>query len=448
MVPATRMPGKLLDRLIVLWVMPPLGFALTLAQSAELSYLIANHALAAGLGAAIVIRCQIRAPSKQLALRLLLVAVLTAFLLSIEWLHFLAGRPTIDGLSDVRMLVYSPFYGSIILFVLYGSYLKLLDGEEQRRHLDFFVELMCLFHMVFLAYWLLLFAGWLPTIPRTDLLRSNSTAYGALFVVCLILLYRDRISVQRLCVPAFFLGVGVILANRTRGAMIGLGATLLYLLWQRLSQYSRATILRLMVSSVLAIALLAMIAEGSVLTGLLGQDVSALSTVLSHIASAYESGETQVTISASLVSDESSLSAFSRIGSNFYSLLSITDHPVLGIGQADAYGINIIGSGVHSLHFLLGNSTGLVGMALFACIVAALGSAQGPMLLSGRHAVMLILCFGFMLVFVNDIPIYFSLVLAMATRARQSAGGPGSGSVDPRNFQSLLAPNAGGAPPR
>lgn len=412
-------PNRLLDRLVLLWIMPPLGFLITVLQSPELRYLNANHVLAAVLLGAIAIRWRVRAPSRQLALRLVLSALLTVAFFGIEWLHFLAGRQTIDALEDLRMIVYSPFYGSIILFVLYAIYLAMLDAAKQDRHLAFFVRLMCWFHVLFLAYWLLLYAGWIPAIPRADLLRSNSVAYSALFVLCLMLFYRKRVGLDASGLTGFLaVNITVILVNQTRGAILALLAVVLYLLLEGLGKRRRAVLTMLMLGAMAGIGVAITLANGTLLAQVFGKDADALGTVLAQIASAYESGEPYVGVSADLVSDEGSLSAFSRIGSNYYSLLSFLDNPLLGIGQAEAYAIKVIGAGVHSLHFLIANATGFVGLALFAMMLAVLASAQGPVVVAGRLAVMFILCFGYMLVFVNSIPIYFALVLVVLAEGR------------------------------
>ena len=410
MTPVARTPVKLLDSLILLWIMPPLGFLLTLLQSAELRYLISNHALIALLAGAIAIRW-LAGVTRAVGLRLLLAGLLALAFLCIEWVHFLAGRPTIDGLQDVRMIVYSSFYGSIIVFVLYAIYLATLDGAQQQRHLGFFVRLMSWFHLVFLIYWLLLYGGWVPPVPKADLLRSNSTAYGALFVLCLMALYRERIRMGAGWLAAFAgVNVAVILVNRTRGAIVALIVVALYLVFVRMGHRQRAVLAKAMAAALVGIAVAAMLMEGTAVTKLLGQDAHALGSVLAQIERAYDSGEHIVQVGPELVRDESTLSAFSRIGSNYYSLLSLIDHVLLGIGQADAYAIDVIGSGVHSLHFLLANATGLLGLALFTAALVALAVAR-PVRMTSRWLVMLVLCFGYILVFVNAVPVYFALVL-------------------------------------
>lgn len=429
----TVAPGRLLDTLVLLWIMPPLGFLLTVVQASDLRYLQANHTLAAVLLAAIVLRCQMRAPSQQLALRLLLAAVAALAFLSIEWIHFLAGRPTIDGLTDVRMIVYSPFYGSFILFVLYGIYLALLEPAQLQRHLRFFVGMMSCFHALFLVYWVLLAAKWIPEIPRADLLHSNLTAYGALVVLCMLLFYRERALRDGHSHGAFValvvVNVAVIFANQTRGAIIALCAVVLYLVARRMGTHRRAVLTKLMLGTVIAIGALVLLAEGTALTQVIGRDASSLGAVLQQITAAYESGQANVSVSAALVSDESSMSAFSRIGSNYYSFLSLADNPALGIGQAEAYAIDVIGSGVHSLHFLVANATGLLGLALFTAALVALAAVQ-PVLVTPRWLVMLILCFGYILVFTNAVPVYYALVLAALggqhfNDSRQAARAPG-----------------------
>ena len=423
-------PRQLPDHLVLLWIMPPLGFVLTVLQSANLRYLQANYTLAAVLLAAIVIRCQARPPSRQLALKLLLSALLASAFLGIEWVHFLAGRPTIDGLTDVRMIVYSSLYGSCIPFVLYGIYLALLEPSQLQRHLRFFVGMMSSFHAVFLVFWLLLAVQWIPQIPRADLLHSNSTAYGALFVLCMLLLcpgqpLRDGYRRGTFAILVM-VNVAVIFANQTRGAVIALGAVVLYLMARGMGRNRRAVLTKLTLGALAGTLALILLVEGTAMTKLIGRDAGSLEAVLQVITAAYESGESKVSVTADLVSDESTLSAFSRIGSSYYSLLSFADHPLLGIGQAKAYAIDVIGSGVHSLHFLVANATGLLGLILFTATLVALAFAR-PARATPDWLMMMVLCFGYTLVFVNAIPLYFALVLVSPRGPLSHDSWPASG---------------------
>lgn len=411
--------NQLFDRLIIFWVMPPLGFLITVLQVPELRYLNANHVLIAVLVGALAVRWQMRPLSRWVALHLLLVAVLALAFVGIEWLHFLDGRPTIDGLTDVRMIIYSPFYGSVLIFVLYAMYLTMLEGEERQEHLRFFVRVMCGFHVLFLCYWSLLALGLVPAIPRADLLHSNSVAYGALFILCLMLLYPQAVDMGRAAYCLFFVvNLAVIFANQTRGAIIGLVIVAGYRFLRSGGQHRRAVLKGLAFVALLGMVGVVALAEGTLTTSILGRDVGALGIVLERIADTFENGVSSVGIEPGLVRDESSLSAFSRIGSNYYSLLSFLDNPLLGIGQAEAYSIKVLGSGVHSLHFLILNTTGIVGLIIFACLLVAIISAQNFIAISHRFFMTLFLFFGYVLVFNNDIPVYFSLIVTILASQR------------------------------
>lgn len=408
------MPNQLLDRLVVLWIMPPLGFLFTVLQVPELRYLDATYVLAAALLGAIAIRWHLRALPRRTVLLLLLATTLLATFMGMEWIHFLAGRRTIDDLTDLRIIVYSPFYGSILVFVLYAFYLTTLGDGQRKSHLGFVVRLMNLFHLFFLGYWLLLYLGWIEAIPKADLLHSNSVSYGALFVLCVMLFYRLASGVPRGMYEAFLVvNIAVIFVNQTRGALIALAAVLSYLLVNAISSHRRAVLTKLMLGAMLGLGIVVALADGTLVTRVLGKDADSLSVVLEQISDAYERKATYVEVSSEMVRDESSLSAFSRIGSNYHSFLSFLDNPLLGIGQAESYLIKILGAGVHSLHLLIANSTGLLGSVLYTAMLVAIMSAQGRIVVSWRLAAMLFLFFGYTLVFINSMPVYFALILTV-----------------------------------
>lgn len=416
------LPIQLLDRLIVLWVMPPLGFLMTVLQTPALRYLTANHVLIAVLIGAIAFNWQQRALSQRTVLYLLIATLLTAFFLGIEWLHFLAGRRTIDNLADLRMIVYSPFYGGIMIFVLYAIYLTTLSDGLGKQHLRFFVRLMSWFHIVFLGYWLLLYCGWIEMIPKADLLHSNSIAYGALFVLCVMLFYRPSLGLRTGTFKVFLVvNIAAILVNQTRGAIIALAAIALYFVMAASGGHRRAVLMKLTLGAILGIVVVVALGDGTLQVQILGKDVDALGIVLDRVSDAYERKVPDIYVSPDTMRDESSLSATSRIGSNYYSLLSFVDNPILGIGQASSYSISVIGSGVHSLHFLMASATGILGMALFASVLFAIALSQGVPAISRRFVVMLVVFFGYVLMFINSMPTFFALIVTvLAYQQRQT----------------------------
>ncbi len=400
--------ARLMDTLVLLWIMPPLGFFITLIQVPEFKYLNANHTLIAILAVSIYFRWLVQAPNMQLACRLVITLLLLCLLLGVEWLHFLAGKPTIDNLTDLRLLIYSPLYGSVIIFLLYGLYLAMLQQSEQQRHLIFFIKLICWFNVIFLVYWLLLYSGYFSPISKTDLLNSNSIAYGSLFVVAVTLLYKERIGSNILGISIFsVVNITVILINSSRGAFLGLVVLLAYWFLQRQGSHRGIKFL----SAVVCLVLL-MILEFLFFKSSIGLEKEILDLVFYEVGYAYNSNKSNINI-VDLDVTENTLSSLSRIGSIYYTALIFADNPLLGIGQADSYEVNVIGSGVHSLFFLLVSSTGLVGLILFICTILVLNSTQGYIYFKGRHVFMLALCLIIILFFVNSIPIYFALIFTV-----------------------------------
>ena len=294
--------------------MPPLGFLMTVLQMPALRYLNANHVLIAALLGAIAFRWQQRALSRRTVLYLLVATLLMAVFMGVEWLHFLAGRRTIDDLADLRMIVYSPFYGSIMIFVLYAIYLTTFGDGLRKQHLRFFVKLMSWFHIVFLGYWLLLYCGWIEMIPKTDLLHSNSVAYGALFVLSVMLFYRPSIGLHKGAFKAFLVvNIAVIFVNQTRGAIIALAAIALYLLMVASGSRRRAVLMKLMLGAILGIGVVVALADGTLEAQVLGKDADAIGIVLEQVSDAYERKLPDIDVSPDIMRDESSLSACSRI---------------------------------------------------------------------------------------------------------------------------------------
>lgn len=394
--------------------MPPIGFLITVLQTPQLRYVISSYVEMGVLLLAIIARLQTRPVSRRTFLLILLASILTASFTGIEWLHFLAGRKTIDGLTDLRMIVYSSFYGSIIIFVLYSMYLTTLGEGQKKSHLGFVIKFLSGFHIAFVGYWLLLYFGWVEPIPRADLLHSNSISYEALFVLCVLLLYRDVLELNSSLYRLFIaVNTMVIFLNQTRGAILGLPFVVCYCLVKSVRDARRAILYCVLLGSLSGIVALAALTSDCLLGHVLGKNAGSLEVVLQQVFDAYERGESSVAVNPGIINDESSISAFSRIGSNYYSFLSFLDKPLLGIGQAESYSIKVFGGGVHSLHFLLANSTGILGMLLFAGVMAAIVSAQGSIMVSRRFALVFFLFFGYALVFNNSMPIYFSLIVTL-----------------------------------
>jgi hypothetical protein len=409
--------GLWLDRLILLWIMPPLGFLITVLQIPALGYLKANYVVAALLGFGLVVSFLAKKHSLRTIVYAVSAAILAFMFTSIEWLHFVEGKYPLDGLSDIRMILYSPLYGSVIIFSLYSVYLTLLDERQRLGHVTFFLKFMSLFIFLFQTYWFLLYFEWVDAIPRADLLHSNSISYAALFLLVVIFFYGGRLKLDRYTILLLaFVNIPAIFVNGTRGAIIGFAAVLLFLVNKGLGRIRGAVAIRLAIGAVAAMVVLIALQSGMVLTGILGSDSGAMNVLFDQVYNAYQDGSHLVSIDTSLVSDESTISAFSRIGSNYYSFLSFLDNFLLGIGQTEAYSIDVLGSGVHSFHFLAALATGVVGMILLYTSILLIILAQRPKVLRLEFFVIFFICFFYSLIFVNDIAVYLALLITVIVR--------------------------------
>lgn len=412
---------RLIDPLVLFLVMPPLGFIVSLSQSPLLRYLTEYYIVAALIVAAIIIRCRHRVFSRQLILRLLLTTLMTAIFLFIEWFHFLLGKPSIDFLHDIRMIVYSPLYGTIIIFVLYAMYLVLLDDVGVKKHFSQFVSLMCWFHTCFLGYWFFLFFGWLPEIPNTAFLRANSYAYSALFLICLLSFYHKSFGVSGLP-RLLFVGLNILLIFllQTRGAILGVCVLGAYYALHRVCRLSRGWSVILIFGALIYFPCIVILLGRSVLVSVFGEDVSLLYDLFNQIEAMLSFGHGVVSINPFLSIDEKVLSALSRIGSNYASVISLLEAPWLGVGQKEAYDINIIGSHVHSLHLLILNATGVIGFILFLGILLSLSFSRERILVSWTYVLTLCINFGLSLLFVNSLPIYLAFLFVVLPRGKSS----------------------------
>lgn len=431
------MQTRFLDRLIAFWILPPFGFLITVLRVPELRYVIANYVLIAVLGVAIMVRLWVRPASRRTLGMIMAGFALIGMLACIEWVHFLAGRKTIDGLMDIRMIVYSPLYGSLAIFALYAAYLTLLSQAEKSSHLIFVVKAVSWFHMFFIGYWLFLYLGWVDAIPHADLMHSNSISYLALFVLLVLYFFRDELKLGQVTYIGFVgANLTVMLLNQTRGAILGMALVAVFELLQSAFRTRRVLLYVVLLGSLggmvaIAYTVRADHAHGKV-GGVLGRDAGSLDIVLNEISHAYQRGKSVIVLDPSIVSDESSISAFSRIGSNYYSMLSFLDNSLIGIGQAESYAIDVLGSGVHSLHFLLANATGALGLLLLFGVILSLLVAQQRLVLSRRFVVMFLLFFGYVLVFTNSMPIYFALIVAvLGSRGRNRAASQPKGRMAP-----------------
>lgn len=428
------------DRLIIILLSPALAFILTLTDvSFFTSYFLTPYTQAYLLLVMILLRSLVsarghryglyeRLPTKRAGVepiaphgnydssisqfhvfnkQVLKVIMCLTGLCLIEYAHIFLGRDAFEGLVDPRMLLYSPFYGSIIVFVLYCIYLLISSERVRRFHVAFTLQVITVFSLFFIGYWLLLYLGLAPESEGRNFKNANGVSYYALFACFLILIKNDFFYVKysNFC---FLINLSVILLNTTRGAILILGLVFAYNFITSRSVGAGKMLLFVMPVFVVVVGLIINIQV------LLGDTFFILfdyvaKTDLQDIILA---GDNYISsLGDYRLGDDGSISSVSRIFVNYFAFLNFVNHPWLGVGQTESYMLNIFGAGIHSFQFMLISTGGLFGLVIFTYLVHSLHQYH-----ESPERRFLLNCFIFsVLIFTNTIPIYFSLIPFMPT---------------------------------
>ena len=79
---------------------------------------------------------------------------------SLEFINYVISGISFNGLTDIRMVIYSPFYGSIFVFTIYATYLLISNQDVRNFHLKATLKLITWFSFIFIFYWILVFNGY------------------------------------------------------------------------------------------------------------------------------------------------------------------------------------------------------------------------------------------------------------------------------------------------
>ena len=322
---------------------------------------------------------------------------------TIEYLHLINGRSGIDGLSDIRMILYSPLYGSILFFVFYSQYLYTLSVPTVQALIAFTVKLTTYFSIFFIIYWILLFNGYLTSNVNSNFLNANGVAYFALFS-CFAILFNVKILNIKYVKVYFFINLSVILLNTTRGALLILTCLVLYIFFTKIAFIKKASLLS-------ALLLIFVFFYNSIFNYVLGEQFFELynhvfnSTFeqLSNTEGAFISdmGEDRI-------DGDSTLSSIGRIFVNYFAFLNFVENPLFGVGQNLSYSLKIMGATIHSFQFMLISSGGLVGVIFFFYIIKKIANR----ILRCRRTPFILILYSFcVLLFTNSIPFYFVFLI-------------------------------------
>jgi hypothetical protein len=416
------------DRVLIFLLSYYPGFVVSVLGLPLLSYAVARYSISYVLVIAILYKLGTGGlPAGRLA-----AGLAVGLACAIEYLHFLTKGTSLDGLTDIRMVLYNPLYSSVILFVLYATYLLLSTPQCRRFHLNYSVRLLTLLNGFYILFWLVLATGRLP-IYGTDYisyLNNNHVSYIGLTIVFILLRYPQAVDIspmlRRWCL---WINVAVMTVNTTRGALLILVLILGYHLFAGRSRVF-STSLKWGVAGITALLCLTSGALLDLHTKILGSGFSDLYDIVKGIEIDTKLEGKVLDVERGDTYDDFSVSSVARIYANYVGMAFLLDYPVFGIGSALAYSIKVMGDGIHAFVFLYPVATGFVGTALLVLAIWVLQRQFGTQRLLQAHLLLVLP----VLVFMNYLPTFFVLLFIAAST-------PGAQFAAVRSGQPALRPH-------
>lgn len=338
----------------------------------------------------------------------MLLVILTGL---IEYIHYLTTGYSLDGLTDIRMILYSPLYGPIFVFTIYATYLSISAPVVREFHLKATLNLITWFSFFFIFYWLFLFNGYISKIDGFDAMNQNHYSYASLFVIFCLIYFKDRIHAG----PFYYkfmmtTNVLVILLNTTRGAGLIL---ILMAIHSIIGYVNRRS--RFQSYSLIMIMFLALFYGGLTFNNLLLGD-----EFWSYFNEVIFSGELRLFMDyGSIMSldlagvSTGAISAITRALINVQAFILFLENYLFGVGAAYVYSIQVHDTGIHSFFLLVLPSIGIFGVILLSMTVRILSKRFGSF-----NRYFLILIFAFLVFqFQNYVSNYFVLFFILSSPA-------------------------------
>jgi len=397
-----------LDLLIIVLLHPLLNFIFTVAESPVLLYLQADYTKIYFLMIALLVRMEMIRGS----IDYLLPIVFVFMAASIEFFHFYINGYSLNGLTDIRMILYSPLYAPMIVASVYLVYLAMSGCSIQRLHVQYFVAVTSLFSVFFVVYWILLFYGVVPKIESANLLNQNHYSYTSLAVLFLLLFFSNVLHLSPRRFFGFFLiNVLVIVLNTTRGAELILLSLLVY----KFYEYNKFNLGAGLTNLLMFVGLL-LISVAIYTSGIVGRFFGGdMVSLLKHFQDVANVGNinygTVIELSNGLTQDDSSISSAVRIYANVINFQVFIENFFMGVGSAFAYSLKVHTSNVHSFLFLYPASGGMVGLLmLYFAWKSSIYALKGI-----DRKWLVLMFFAGLFLFNNNVPYYIVLIVFAAS---------------------------------
>lgn len=400
----------LLDRMVILYISPVVAFIVSLVNSPALNYFLTYYAMSIVLIILILSKMCVK---KHVSAICFLPILLISAVCLVEVLHYFLTGAALNGMKDVRMVLYNPLYGAMLVFTLYATYLLISSRSTRDFHLQATVKLVSWFNVFFILYWILLFSGLIPKIESTDFLNANGISYAALFVFFCLALFNERLAIQAHRYKWYILvNVAVLFLNTTRGAIVVFFMLIGYLALKKLHQKT-ATTLFIVIWFVGSLALGISFVKLNMDSVVLGENYRELLGSVEEKSKEKLKNEETINIEVDDLQnyEDHSISAVTRIFTNYLAVLSFLKYPLIGAGSVYAFSLKVFHEGIHSYIYLLVVSTGLIGTLLF---IFAIKSMADQFKMCTQRVLILLFTLG-IFQFTNQLAPFFVLLMMLDT---------------------------------
>lgn len=221
------------ETILIFYLSPAIVFLSSLMQMPGLIYLVSGYTISLVL----LILILYRIGGANISANKFIPIVIVCFLCAIEYMHYLLSGVALNGMGDVRMILYSPLYAPIIVFVLYATYLLVASDVVRIRHLNITVKLFTYFNIFFITYWFSIYFDLIAQIEFTNHMNANQISYASLFVSFVLIGFKNLLFIKQNYIKYYLIiNIVVIILNTTRGALLILSALIIYYLLRHLAK--------------------------------------------------------------------------------------------------------------------------------------------------------------------------------------------------------------------
>ncbi|MDC0213262.1 O-antigen ligase family protein [Gammaproteobacteria bacterium] len=406
-----------LEFLLIFYLNPAFGFLLSSAAIPGQHYFRSYTSISYLL----LVLILYRASQVKLSLNHYFPFFLLILLCSLDYIHYFTDGITFQGMSDIRLILYSPYTGPFLTAGLYLIYLMLVSPALREYHLEMTLRLFYWFGLMFIPYWILLYVGVLPNLNNTNFLNANGVSYLMLFLLfCSLLDRTDLIKGAKASALLFFLFTSVMFLNGTRGAILVLLVVLVLLFYDRVFPKISLGIFGILGLAV-AVSGWYVSEKFELSTVLLGPNFQELTEYLldkrelgGDLGDTHDPNVNNTLTQSEITEFENDdISSASRLLTNFLTLIAFAENPFFGVGTVRSFGINVLGNNSHSFFFLTLSSIGVVGVVLMALFYSSVGHLFGA---TKNVFIVVVYALG-VLQFTNQFPIYFALLPLLCVNA-------------------------------